>query len=471
MFESLSDRLQGVFGKLRSKGRLSDKDIDAAQREVRIALLEADVNFKVVKAFTRRVKERATSDEVSKSLTPAQQVIKIVHDELIVLLGGETVKLRMATAPPTVIVLAGLQGSGKTTATAKLAQFLKSKGNHHPYMVACDLQRPAAVRQLEILGDQVGVPVHTEGAVAGGDPVEVAASGVRRARELGRDIVLVDTAGRLAIDEELMGELAKIIDAVRPDETLLVIDAMIGQDAVTTAEHFNEMVPIDGVVLTKLDGDARGGAALSVREVVGKPIYFAGTGEKIGDFEPFHPDRLAGRILGMGDMMTLIEKAEEAFDFDQAQEMEQKLRKATFTLEDFLSQMQQVKNMGPLSQVLGMIPGLGSQLKGVDLDDGQIVKIEAIIQSMTQGERREPSIIKASRRRRIARGSGTQVSDVNELLRDFKQVQQMMKGLFGGGKGKMLKRLGIGAGMADLSQGMPSESPPGLGDIRPGPRE
>lgn len=450
MFQSLSDRLQGVFDKLRTKGRLTEKDIDAALREVRLALLEADVNFKVVKNFVTRVRDKALSADVSQSLTPAQQVIKIVHLELIELLGGESAKLKMSPVPPTVVLMAGLQGSGKTTQCGKLAHHLKSKGGN-PMLIACDLQRPAAVQQLEVLGERVGVPVFTEGADVGADPVPVAKAGVEHARSFGRDVAIVDTAGRLAIDEELMAQLARIVDATNPDYTFLVIDAMIGQDAVTTADHFNREIPIDGVVLTKLDGDARGGAALSVREVVGKPIYFAGTGEKLGDFEPFHPDRLAGRILGMGDMLTLIEKAEETFDLEQAQEMQEKLRKAQFTLEDFLQQMQQVKKMGPLTNMLGMIPGLGSQLKDVEIDEREMVKIEAIIQSMTPQERIHPEIIKHSRRQRIARGSGTEVQDVNSLLKEFKSVQQMMKGLLGGKKGKLLRGLGV-----DLSklQGM-----------------
>ena len=467
MFESLSDRLQGVLGRLRAKGKLSESDIDDALREVRVALLEADVNFKVVKTFVKSVKERALSDEVSKSLTPAQQVVKIVNDELIEILGGETARFKLAEKPPTVVLMAGLQGSGKTTACGKLAMYLKNKGNHEPLLVACDLQRPAAVTQLEVLGERVGVPVFSEGAVAGGDPVAVARAGVARAKDLGRDVVIVDTAGRLAIDEELMAQLRQITDAVEPDQTYLVVDAMIGQDAVTVADHFNQEIPIDGLVLTKLDGDARGGAALSVREVVGKPIYFAGTGETLGDFEPFHPDRLAGRILGMGDMLTLIEKAEEAFDIEQAAQMEEKLRKASFTLEDFLEQMQQVKKMGPLTQVLGMIPGLGSQMKDMEFDEGEMVRVEAIIQSMTPLERRDPSVIKGSRRRRIAAGSGTQVQDVNELLREFKQVQKMMKSMMGGGKRKMLKQLGaMGGDMGDpaaLGLGGPGgELPPGF---------
>ena len=451
MFDSLSDRLQGVFGKLRSKGRLTEADIDAALREVRLALLEADVNFKVVKAFVARVRERALSDEVSKSLTPSQQVIKIVHEQLVELLGGESVRLKLSERPPTVILMAGLQGAGKTTHVGKLALWLKEK-NHSPLLVACDLQRPAAVTQLQVLGDRVGVPVFTDGAAPGGDPVAVAAAGVAEAKRLGRDVVIVDTAGRLAIDEELMAQLAQVVDAVGPDVTLLVIDAMIGQDAVTTAQHFNEGIPIDGVILTKLDGDARGGAALSVRDVVGKPIYFAGTGEKLGDFEQFHPDRLAGRILGMGDMLTLIEQAEKTFDMDQAAEMQERLRSQRFTLEDFLNQLQQVKKMGSLTKVIGMLPGIGQQLKDVDIDDRQFARVEAIIQSMTPGEREKPEIIKASRRRRIAAGSGTSVQEINSLLKEFKQMQHMMKGLMGGGakKSKMLKALVGRGGLEDL---------------------
>ncbi len=449
MFDTLGDRLQGIFGKLRGRGRLTEADVDEALREVRLALLEADVNFKVVKGFVARVKERAAAEDVSRSLTPAQQVIKIVHEELIELLGGQAVRLTLASQPPTVILMAGLQGSGKTTACAKLAVQMKSRG-HQPLLVACDLQRPAAVAQLRVLGEKAHCPVYAEGAEPGGDPVAVAAAGVAEAVRVGRDVVVVDTAGRLSIDAELMAELARVREAVQPHATLLVIDAMIGQDAVTTAAHFNEEIPLDGVVLTKLDGDARGGAALSVREVVGKPIFYVGVGEKLADFEPFHPDRMASRILGMGDVLTLIEKAEGAFDVAEAQKMEEKLRKATFTLEDFLSQMQQVKKMGPLTQVLGMLPGVGKQLKGVDLDERDMSRIEAVIQSMTPEERRNPALIKSSRRTRIARGSGTTVQDVNALLKEFKAVQQMMKGLLGGKKGKMLRGLDLSA-LPDLN--------------------
>lgn len=460
MFESLSDRLQGVMSKLRSKGRLTEADIDATMREVRLALLEADVNFKVVKQFVKRIKERAVEADLSKSLTPAQQVIKLVHEELIEILGGQSAKVRLAGRPPTVIVMAGLQGSGKTTNCGKLAQYFKGQGRQ-PLLVACDLQRPAAVEQLRVVGQKAGVPVFTEGAVTGGDPVAVAAGGVEEAKRLGRDVCIIDTAGRLSIDEELMRQLAEVIEATQPHVTFLVVDAMIGQDAVTTAENFNREIPIDGIILTKLDGDARGGAALSVREVVGKPIFFASTGEKLGDFEPFHPDRLAGRILGMGDMLTLIEKAEEAFDVDQAREMEEKLRKATFTLDDFLDQMQKVKKMGPLKQMLGLIPGLGAQLKDLEFDEREMVRVEAIIQSMTRKERLDPSLVNGSRRRRIATGSGTTVEDVNALLREFKSVQQMMKGLLGGKRGKMLRRMGGIPGM-DPSQ-LPEGLPPGFG--------
>jgi len=451
VFESLADRLQGTLDKLRSKGKLTEKDIDATLREVRIALLEADVNFKVVKTFVRRIKERATEENVSKSLTPAQQIVKIVHAELIEVLGGEAVKLKLASQPPTSIVMAGLQGSGKTTHCGKLALQLKKKGNH-PLLVACDLQRPAAVRQLQILGEGIEVPVFAEGAETGGDSIAVARAGLEEAKRLGRDIVIFDTAGRLAIDEELMLQLEQIVATVDPHYTFLVVDAMVGQDAVTTAEHFNEKIPIEGVILTKLDGDARGGAALSVREVVGKPIYFVGLGEKLEDFEAFYPDRLAGRILGMGDVLTLIEKAEEAFDAEQAQEMERKLRQAQFTLEDFLEQMQQVKKMGSLTNLVKLIPGMGAQLKGVSLDDAEIVRVECIIQSMTPEERRNPDIINGSRRQRIARGAGSSVQDVNALLREFREVQTMMKGLLGpsGQKGKF-RRL-RGANLGNMSE-------------------
>ena len=427
MFDALSERFDSIFTRMRGRGRLGDKELDEIAREIRLALLEADVNFKVVKSFIGRVREQASGEELSKSLSPAQQVIKIVHNELVNTLGGTTGKLTMNPKPPTVVMLVGLQGSGKTTAAGKLARHLKSQGLQ-PLLVAADLQRPAAVRQLEILGEQVGVPVYT----APDDPVAVARGAREEAARLGRNVVVVDTAGRLQIDEALMDELARMRAAVVPDNVLLVVDAMTGQEAVSVAEAFSEAVGIDGVVLTKIDGDARGGAALSVKEVTGRPILFAGTGEKLSDFEPFHPDRMAGRILGMGDVLTLIEKAELTFDQASADKAATKLRKGNFTLEDFLEQMQQVKKMGPLQNIIGMLPGIPKELKNAQVDDRELGKVEAIIRSMTPAEREDPAIINGSRRLRIARGSGTTTQDVNALLKQFKMVQQMMRQVAGG---------------------------------------
>jgi signal recognition particle subunit SRP54 len=427
MFDALSERFESIFTRMRGRGRLGEKEIDEIAREIRLALLEADVNFKVVKSFIGRVKEQASEAELSKSLSPSQQVIKIVHNELVNTLGGTTGKLTMNSKPPTVVMLVGLQGSGKTTAAGKLAKHLKSQGLQ-PLLVAADLQRPAAVRQLQILGEQVGVPVYSQPD----DPVAVARGAREEAARLGRNVVVLDTAGRLQIDEALMDELARMRAAIVPDNVLLVVDAMTGQEAVSVAEAFSEAVGIDGVVLTKIDGDARGGAALSVKEVTGRPILFAGTGEKLAEFEPFHPDRMAGRILGMGDVLTLIEKAEETFDVAQAEKAAAKLRKGSFTLEDFLEQMQQVKKMGPLQNIIGMIPGIPKELKNAQVDDRELGKVEAIIRSMTPAEREDPAIINGSRRLRIARGSGTTTQDVNALLKQFKMVQQMMRQVAGG---------------------------------------
>jgi len=453
VFDTLSDRLQDVFTKLRGHGRLSEAQVDAALREVRLALLEADVNFKVVKDFIGRVRARAVGEEVTRSLTPAQQVIKIVHEELVTTLGGRNEPLTFAPRPPTVVLLAGLQGSGKTTTAAKLARWLAGKGRK-PLLVACDLQRPAAVKQLRVLGEQAKVPVYAPedgsgpGGVAGGvggsaDPVAVALGARAEAERAGRDVVIVDTAGRLSIDTEMMAQAAAIKDAVAPTEVLLVVDAMTGQDAVQTAVAFQEGVDVTGVVLTKLDGDARGGAALSIRTVTGRPIKFATTGEKLGDFDAFHPDRLAGRILGMGDVLTLIERAEELVDRQQAEAMERKLREASFTLEDFLDQLQQVKRMGPLSQVLGMLPGMSQQLKDVEVDDRDLARVEAIIRSMTPRERANPKILNGSRRARIARGSGTTTQQVNALVKQFDEARKMMKQLAGMSP-KRLRKMGLG---------------------------
>ena len=438
MFDALSDRLDGIFSRLRSRGRLSEKDIDEVAREIRVALLEADVNVRVVRAFIERIKEKAVGAELAKNLNPAQQFIKIVHDELVETLGGQTGKLTMSSKPPTVLMLAGLQGSGKTTAAGKLARLLKSQGLQ-PLLVGADLQRPAAVEQLRVLAGRVDVPFYSEPS----DPVTVARNALEEAARLGRNVVIVDTAGRLQIDTDLMDELRRIRDAVQPHDTLLVVDAMTGQEAVNVAESFQDTIGLDGVILTKIDGDARGGAALSVKEVIGKPILFAGTGEKLEDFEPFHPDRMASRILGMGDVLTLIEKAEAAYDVEQRERAEEIVRQGSFTFDDFLEQMQQVKKMGPLQNVLGMMPGMPKELKNADIDERELAKVEAIIRSMTPYERRKPDAINGSRRTRIARGSGVKPSDVSALLKQFKQMQQMMRGfapmMRKGKKGKRAK--------------------------------
>ncbi|GAB6875805.1 signal recognition particle protein [Thermaerobacter litoralis] len=427
-FEGLAEKLQSVFKRLRGKGKLTEADVEAALREVRLALLEADVNFKVVKDFIARVRERAVGQEVLESLTPAQQVIKIVHDELTQLMGGQHARLDLGGELPAVVLLVGLQGSGKTTTAAKLARLLAKQGRQ-PLLVAADVYRPAAVEQLVALGQQVQVPVYAPGTDR--DPVDIAREGVAEARRRGRDVVLIDTAGRLHIDDALMEELERIRQAVVPREILLVVDAMTGQDAVNVAETFHRRLGIDGVILTKLDGDARGGAALSVRAVTGRPIKFAGLGERVDQLEPFHPERMASRILGMGDVLSLIEKAQAAFDAQQAQRLERKLREQAFDLEDFLEQLRQVRKMGPLDQLLAMIPGLGSRLKDVTVDERELRRIEAIIQSMTPEERRRPEIINASRRRRIALGSGTRVQDVNRLLKQFAETQRLMKQMAG----------------------------------------
>jgi len=433
VFDTLSDRLSGIFTKLRGKGRLSDADIDATAREIRLALLEADVALPVVKAFIHRLKERARGSEVSKALNPAQQVIKIVHDELVEVLGGEARRLNFAKNPPTVIMLAGLQGSGKTTLAGKLARWLKAQGSQ-PLLVAADLQRPNAVNQLQIIGQRAGAEVYAPEPGNGvGDPVRVAKESIEHARRHMRDVVIVDTAGRLGIDEEMMAQAVAIRDAIDPDEIVFVIDAMVGQDAVATATAFRDGVGITGVVLSKLDGDARGGAALSVREVTGQPILFASTGEKLEDFDMFHPDRMASRILDMGDMLTLIEQAEAAFDADQKEKMAEKLLSGQqFTLEDFLDQLITVRKMGPISNMLGMLPGMG-QMKDqlAQLDDTHFDRVTAIIRSMTPLERTNPKVINGSRRARIARGSGVTVMDVNQLLNRFENAQKMMKQMGG----------------------------------------
>jgi signal recognition particle subunit SRP54 len=438
MFETLSDRFEGITRRLRGRGRLTDKDVDEILREIRMALLDADVNLKVVRTIVSRIRERAVGEELSKALNPDQQVIKIVLDELTTALGGETFRITFASRPPTVVLMAGLQGSGKTTNSAKLASWFRKQGRQ-PLLVGADLQRPAAVEQLRTLGRQINVPVFSEAS----DPVTVARNAIDEAKRTGRDVVILDTAGRLSIDAELMEQVRQIAEVTQPHFTFLVVDAMTGQDAVTTAENFNATLALDGVILTKLDGDARGGAALSVKEVVGKSIAFASTGEKIEDFELFHPDRLAERILGMGDIRTLIEKAEEAYEKDQAEAAAAKLIDGQFTLDDFLEQMQQIRKMGPLKGLIGMMPGIPKELKDVQLEDKQVNRVEAIIRSMTMDERARPEIIDGSRRTRIARGSGTDAQEVTTLITNFIEMRRMMK-QFGGAGTKKHKNKGKG---------------------------
>ena len=455
MFDSLSSRLDGIAKRLRGKGRLTEADVDEVMREIRTALLEADVNVQVVRAVVNRIREHAIGATKSKALDPGQQVIKAVHDELIRILGGETLRISYAAKPPTVVLMAGLQGSGKTTNSAKLASWFKSQG-HQPLLVGADLQRPAAVEQLRTLGAQIDVPVWSQPT----DPVQVAADGLEEARRLGRDVLIVDTAGRLSIDAELMQQVREISEVISPDYTFLVIDAMTGQDAVQTASAFHETLAIDGVIMSKLDGDARGGAALSVKEVIGRPIAFASTGERIDAFEQFHPDRMAGRILGMGDMLTLIEQAEQAFEKEQAEEAAARLMGGQFTFDDFLEQMQALKKMGPLSGVLGMMPGMPKELKNTEIGDDDLKPVEAIIYSMTREERAHPEIINGSRRARIATGSGTSVAEVNRLVKQFSEMQKMMKKMGGGGMpgGRKARRAAKGmkgnpfggAGMPDM---------------------
>ncbi|MBE6789009.1 MAG: signal recognition particle protein [Ruminococcaceae bacterium] len=421
-FEGLADKLGAVFKRLRSRGKLNEKDIKEVMREVRLALLEADVNFKVARDFTTRVSERCMGAQVMESLTPAQQVIKIVHEELVVLMGEATSKIKYASKGPTVVMMCGLQGSGKTTHSAKLALHYKNQGKR-PMLVACDVYRPAAIEQLKIVGEKAGVAVFEMGK---DNPVKIAKAALRHAKDYGNDLVILDTAGRLHIDEELMDELKELKKEIQPNEILFVVDSMMGQDAVNVSKAFDEALGIDGVILTKLDGDTRGGAALSIRSVTGKPIKFIGVGEKLGDLEPFHPDRMASRILGMGDVLTLIEKAQADFDEKKAAEMEAKLLENKFDLNDLLDQMQQIKKMGSLSQIIGMLPGV-NKIREEDIDEKQLVYTEAIIQSMTAKERRKPSIINPSRKKRIAAGCGLRVEDVNRLLRQYEQMQKMFK--------------------------------------------
>ena len=438
MFDSLSDKLANAFKKFKNKGKLSESDVKEGMREIKLALLEADVNFKVVREFVKTVSERAVGAEVLESLVPAQQIVKIVNDELINLMGGSQSKLNISPKPPTVIMMVGLQGAGKTTHSAKLAGMYKKQGKR-PLLVACDVYRPAAIKQLEVVGAQLDIPVFSMGDSV--SPVDIAKAAVAHAIKHGNDMVFLDTAGRLHVDEELMTELSNIKTVASPTEILLVVDAMLGQDAVNVAESFNNLLDITGVVLTKMDGDTRGGAALSVRHVTGKPIKFVGTGEKLDAIEPFHPDRMASRILGMGDVLSLIEKAQEAFDEKKAEEMERKLRESTFDLNDFLDQYRQIKEMGSIEQLMGMIPGMKpGALKDAQIDEKAMARTEAIILAMTPKERQKPDIINASRKKRIAAGSGTDVVEVNKLLRQFEQMNKMFKQLGGmTGKGKRRK--------------------------------
>ncbi|MDE7003877.1 MAG: signal recognition particle protein [Oscillospiraceae bacterium] len=439
-FESLTDKLSNVFKRLRGKGRLTEADVKEAMKEIKMALLEADVNFKVVKSFVAQVTERAVGQDVMESLTPAQMIVKIVNEELTALMGGGETKLAISSAPPTVVMLVGLQGAGKTTNGAKLAGLMKKQGKR-PLLAACDVYRPAAIKQLEVVGEQLDIPVFQMGQI---DPVDIAKAAVEHARKHGNDMVFLDTAGRLHVDETLMDELRRVKEAVNPTEILLVVDAMIGQDAVTAAKAFDDALDIDGVMLTKLDGDARGGAALSIRAVTGKPIKFAGTGEKLDAVEVFHPDRMASRILGMGDVLSLIEKAEQNLDAKKAAEQMERLRKNKFTLADFYDQLVQLKSMGSMEDIMGMLPGMGGKKLDLSVDEGNLKRIEAIIQSMTPFERENPNVLNSSRKKRIAAGSGTQVVDVNRLLKQFDMIQQFTrqfanpkkaKGLFGRFKG------------------------------------
>jgi signal recognition particle subunit SRP54 len=438
IFENLSNKLQGALNKLKGKGKLSEKDIDEAMRDIRLSLLEADVNFKVVKDFIKSVKERSMGSEVMESLTPGQQVVKIVNEEMIKILGEKESKIQFSSTETTVIMMCGLQGAGKTTTAGKLALRFK-KQNKRPLLVACDIYRPAAIKQLEVVGKSVDVPVFKIEDET--NPVIIAEKALKEAKKNGNDVLIIDTAGRLHIDEKLMEELIQIREKVKPSEVLLVLDAMTGQDAVKIAESFNQDMEITGLILTKVDGDARGGAAISIRAVTSKPIKFVTTGEKMADLEAFHPDRMASRILGMGDLLSLIERAQESFDSKKAKEMEEKIRGQGFTLDDFLDQMEQMKSLGPLDQLLEMIPGANSkQLKNLKIDEKELVYIKAIIQSMTKKERKDPSIINGSRRKRIATGSGTSVQRVNKLLKQFMETQKMMKRM--GGMGKMMKKGG-----------------------------
>ena len=445
IFEGLSDKLQGALGKLKSKGKLTEKDVKDAMREVKLALLEADVNFKVVKDFIKKVQERCVGQDVMTSLTPAQHVIKIVNEELTSLMGDVQSKVMISSKPPTIIMMVGLQGAGKTTTSGKLGNYLKKQGKK-PLLVACDVYRPAAIKQLQVVGEKLDIPVFNMGDKE--SPVNIAKAGLSHAIKNHHDLVIIDTAGRLHIDEALMDELKSIKSEVKRHEILLVVDSMTGQDAVNVSESFDEALGLDGVILTKLDGDTRGGAALSIRAVTQKPIKFIGMGEKLDDLEPFYPDRMASRILGMGDVLSLIEKAQDAIDMEKAKELEQKMKKQDFDFEDFLTQMEQIENMGPLDKVLGMIPGMGNlknQLGDVDLNGKEMRRTKAIIQSMTLEERRNPQILNASRKRRIAKGSGTSVQDINRLVKQLNEMKKMMKMFMGNQKG--IKKRGALSGL------------------------
>lgn len=448
MFESITSSLEGIFSKLRGKGRLTDANIKDGLHEVRLALLEADVNYKVVKEFVQHVTERAVGEEVIKSVTPGQQVIKIVHDELIKLMGESDTSIPFKDEVPTLIMLVGLQGSGKTTTAGKLARLVLTKGKK-PLMVAADVQRPAAIEQLKVLGQQLGIPVYSEGD---SQPVKICKNAIKYATEHGNNVVIFDTAGRLHVDDELMSELKEIKEELSPHQIYFVCDSMTGQDAVNSAKEFNIQLGFDGVILTKLDGDTRGGAALSIRSVTGKPIKFVGIGEKLDRLEEFHPDRMASRVLGMGDVVSLVERAQQAMDLEEAQKLTRKIQDDSLSLDDFLTQLQQIKKMGPLKEVLGMIPGMGNKMDGLNVDEKQLVKVEAIIKSMTMEERKIPDMVNGSRRNRIACGSGTTVQDVNQLLKQFRSMKRLMKHFKGNEKG--LKKMGLFSGKLPFGKGM-----------------
>jgi signal recognition particle subunit SRP54 len=437
MFQNLSDRIDGALHKLKGKGRINEINIAESMKEIRRALLDADVNFKIAKSFTQNVRDKAIGQEVLKSLQPGQLMVKLVRDELAELMGSEAADINL-TGSPTVILMSGLQGSGKTTFSGKLANYLKTKKSKHPLLVACDVYRPAAIDQLHVVGEQIGVPVYSDREQK--DPVTIALAGIAEAKSQGKNVVIIDTAGRLAVDEEMMNEIAAIHSAIKPSETLFVVDSMTGQDAVNTAKSFNDRLNFDGVILTKLDGDTRGGAALSIRSVVDKPIKFIGTGEKMEAIDVFHPDRMADRILGMGDVVSLVERAQEQFDLEEARKIQKKIAKDTFGFDDFLGQIQQIKKMGNMKDLMGMIPGMSKMTQQVDIDDDAFKHVEAIIHSMTPAERSQPKLLNTSRKNRIAKGSGRSIQEVNQLIKQFEQMSKMMK-MMQGGKGKNLMRM------------------------------